>query len=79
MNITPVKTENDYWTALKRMELLFDAPMGTPESDEADVLGLLIDEYEKKQYPIECSTKKTPKKPVIPFIKQNNRLFRWIQ
>jgi HTH-type transcriptional regulator/antitoxin HigA len=27
--------------------------IGTPESDEADVLGLLIDEYEKKHYPIE--------------------------
>lgn len=27
--------------------------IGTPESDEADVLGLMIDEYEKKHYPIE--------------------------
>ena len=53
MNITPIKTENDYQTALKRMELLFDAPINSPESDEADVLGLLIDEYEKKHYPIE--------------------------
>jgi len=26
----------------------------TPESDEADVLGLLIDEYEKKHFPIEA-------------------------
>ena len=53
MNITPIKTESDYRAALKRMEMLFDAPVGTPESDEADVLGLLIDEYEKKYYPIE--------------------------
>ena len=54
MSITPIKTENDYSTALKRMELLFDAPIDTPESDEADILGLLIDEYEKKHYPIEA-------------------------
>ncbi len=27
--------------------------IGTPESDEADVLGLMIDEYEKKHCPIE--------------------------
>jgi len=54
MSITPIKTENDYRTALKRMELLFDAPINTPESDEADILGLLIDEYEKKHYPIEA-------------------------
>ena len=54
MSITPIKTENDYREALKRMELLFDAPVNTPESDEADILGLLLDEYEKKHYPIEA-------------------------
>jgi len=52
MSIKPIKTEIDYLEALKRMELLFDAPVGTSESDEADILGLLIDEYEKKHYPI---------------------------
>ena len=54
MSITPIKTEDDYNAALKRMELLFDAPINTPESDEADILGLLIDEYEKKHYFIEA-------------------------
>ncbi len=54
MNIKPVKTEADYRDALKRLETIFDAAIGTPESDEADVLGLMIDEYEKKHYPIEA-------------------------
>jgi HTH-type transcriptional regulator/antitoxin HigA len=54
MNITPIKTENDYQAALERMDLLFDAPLNTPESDEADILGLLIDEYENKFYSIEA-------------------------
>ena len=54
MSITPIKTEDDYRAALKKMELFFDAPIGTPESDEADVLNLLIEEYEKKHYPIEA-------------------------
>lgn len=54
MNITPIKTESDYKEALKRLELIFDAPIGTPESDEADILGLLIDDFEKKHYPIEA-------------------------
>jgi HTH-type transcriptional regulator / antitoxin HigA len=54
MNIKPIKTEQDYRTALKRLETIFDVAIGTPESDEADVLGLLIDEYEKKHYPIEA-------------------------
>lgn len=47
-----IKTEADYQNALKKMEILFDAPVGTPESDEADVLALLLDEYENKNYPI---------------------------
>ncbi len=53
MNIQPIKTEKDYRTALKRLEVIFDAEIGTIESDEADVLGLLIDDYEMKHYPIE--------------------------
>jgi HTH-type transcriptional regulator / antitoxin HigA len=54
MNIKLIKTEADYQTALKRLELVFDAKTGTIESDEADILGLMIDEYEKKHYPIEA-------------------------
>ena len=53
MNIKLIKTETDYEDSLKRLEVVFDAPIGTQESDEADILGLLIDEYEKKHYPIE--------------------------
>ena len=54
MNIQPIKTEIDYRLALKRLEVIFDAPIGTIESDEADILGLMIDEFEKKHYPIEA-------------------------
>lgn len=54
MNIHPIKTESDYRHGLKRLEVIFDASTGTPESDEADVLALLIDEYEKKHYRIEA-------------------------
>ena len=54
MNIKPIKTEVDYRLALKRLDEIFDAEIGTPESDEADILGLIIDEYEKKHYPIEA-------------------------
>jgi HTH-type transcriptional regulator / antitoxin HigA len=54
MNIQPIKSESDYQKTLKRLEVIFDAAIGTPESDEADVLGLMVDEYEKKHYPIEA-------------------------
>ena len=53
MNIKLIKTEADYQIALKRLEVIFDAKVGTLESDEADIFGLMIDEYEKKHYPIE--------------------------
>jgi HTH-type transcriptional regulator/antitoxin HigA len=54
MNIQPIKSELDYRNGLKRLEVIFDAAIGTSESDEADVLALLIDDYEKKHYHIEA-------------------------
>ena len=54
MNIELIKTEADYKTALKRLEEIFDAKIGTIESDEADILGLMIDEYEKKHCQIDA-------------------------
>jgi len=53
MNIKLLKTEEDYQQALERLSDLFDAKIGTSESDEADVLAMLVDEYEKKHFPIE--------------------------
>ncbi len=54
MKIEPIKTKSDYQKALKRLEVIFDAEIGTQESDEADILGLMIDDFEKKHYPIEA-------------------------
>jgi HTH-type transcriptional regulator/antitoxin HigA len=54
MNIKLIKKDADYKLALKRLEVIFDAAIGTVESDEADILGLMIDEYERKHYPIEA-------------------------
>jgi len=54
MDIKPIKTDSDYQASLNRLEKLFEAKIGTKESDEADILGLLIDEYEQKNHPIEA-------------------------
>ncbi len=54
MNNKLIKTETDYELAIARFELLFDAVIGTPESDEADILALVIDEFENKNYQIEA-------------------------
>ena len=54
MNIKPIKTDQDYYKALARLDVIFDAPVDSPEGDEADILSLLIENYEDKYYPIEA-------------------------
>ncbi|MDA0672060.1 MAG: helix-turn-helix domain-containing protein [Bacteroidetes bacterium] len=56
MNIQPIHTQSDYQNALERAEKIFDAKTGTPEGDELEILGILIDEYERRQFPIEAPT-----------------------
>ncbi|WP_240612587.1 helix-turn-helix domain-containing protein [Brumimicrobium salinarum] len=54
MNIKPIKTDLDYRNALERLEIIFDAPVDTQEGDEAEILSLLIENYENEHYPIEA-------------------------
>jgi len=54
MDIRPIKTEKDYEKALERLEQIFDAAVNSNEGDEAEILSLLIDNYENKYYPIEA-------------------------
>lgn len=53
MNYKIIKTEEEYQKNLARFTEVFDAIEGTPESDEADILALLIEKYEAVVYPIE--------------------------
>ncbi len=52
MEITPIKTETDYESALKEIERLFDAGPGTAEGDRLEVLATLVEAYEEKHYPV---------------------------
>jgi len=54
MQIHPIHTEQDYENALARIEEIFDARPGTKDGDELEILGILVDEYEKKHFPIEA-------------------------
>lgn len=53
MTIKPIKNKKDYQAAITRLEAIFDAKPGTPEGDELEVMGILIDAYEQDQYPID--------------------------
>ena len=48
MNIRPIKTATDYELALTRIMELMDAKEGSPEGDELDILGTLVEAYEAK-------------------------------
>jgi HTH-type transcriptional regulator / antitoxin HigA len=54
MKVKVIKTEEDYKQALKRLEVIFDAPKDSREGDEAELLTILIENYEDEYYPIEA-------------------------
>lgn len=54
MNVKPIKSDKDYRNALERLEVIFDASIDTKEGDEAEILSLVIENYENEHYPIEA-------------------------
>ncbi len=52
MEIRPIKTENDYHTALHRIDELWGSKKDTIEGDELDILVTLVESYELKHFPI---------------------------
>lgn len=52
MTLKPIKTKKDYRQALDRLEVIFGAKKGTEEGNELELLGILIEQYENKHFPI---------------------------
>jgi|WetSurMetagenome_2_1015567.scaffolds.fasta_scaffold663053_1 HTH-type transcriptional regulator / antitoxin HigA len=52
MNIKPIRTEEDYEAACKRIDEIFQAEPGTPEEEELDILVTLVDAHEEKHFPM---------------------------
>lgn len=53
MRLKPIKTKKDYQQALERLDEIFDAIKGTPEGDDLEILGMLIEQYENEKFPID--------------------------
>lgn len=53
MELRPIRTQTDYQEALREIESLFNAAPNTPEYDRLDVLSILVEAYEKVNFPIE--------------------------
>jgi antitoxin component HigA of HigAB toxin-antitoxin module len=52
MPIEPIKNDVDHKAALARVEALWNAPDGSPESFELDALATLVERYEDRRWPI---------------------------
>jgi HTH-type transcriptional regulator/antitoxin HigA len=87
MSIRPIRNETDYDNALDRVDELMDLnpAMHTPQSDELEVLVLLIEKYEEKVWeisepdPIEAikirmEEMQLKQKDLIPFIGNKSKV-----
>lgn len=72
MELKPIRIKREYEAGLKRAEALWDAPAGSREAEQLDVLVLLIEDYETRHFPIE------PPDPVefLQFIMEQRGLAR---
>ena len=54
LEMKKIKTKEQYESTLERFESIFQAKDGTPESDEAYELSMLITDYENEHFVIEA-------------------------
>ena len=50
--VKPIRSDEDLERAMARIDEIFFAEPGTPESDELDVLVRLVESYEAEHYPM---------------------------
>ena len=48
-----IKTEEEYATALARVESLMDAKPGTTKEEELELWSLLVERYEQEHFPVD--------------------------
>ena len=56
MSIKPIRTEADHAAALREIEALWDCAVNTPENDRLEVLAILVEDYERRRWPVPTST-----------------------
>jgi HTH-type transcriptional regulator/antitoxin HigA len=53
MHIHPIRTDVDHEVALREIEALWGADEGSEKGDRLDVLTTLVEDYERRRWPIE--------------------------
>lgn len=85
MRVKPIKTENDYNSALLEIEKLMHAGIGTSEGDKLDILATLVESYEERHHPIvppdpieaifhQMESQELSRKDLEPFIGSRSRV-----
>lgn len=86
MEIKPIRTKADYRAALKEIETLMAAELGTAEGERLDVLATLVEAYENKHFPMDLpdpveaikfamEQKGLTAKDLVPMIGRLNRVY----
>jgi HTH-type transcriptional regulator/antitoxin HigA len=86
MEITPIKTQRDYRSALKEIEGLMNAKRNSRDGDRLDVLVTLVEAWEAKHYPLDLPDAVEAIKhhmdqnglsplDLVPFIGSRNRVY----
>jgi len=52
MDIRPIRNDEDHRAAVEEIRALWNAEEGSPEEDRLDVLATLVDDYERKRWPV---------------------------
>lgn len=53
MHLKPIKTDADHEAALKEIERLWDAKVGTAAGDRLEILSTLVEAYEEGHFPMD--------------------------
>ncbi|MGA8087749.1 MAG: transcriptional regulator [Terracidiphilus sp.] len=53
MQVNPIRNNEDYVEALRRIDALWGASLGTDDGDLLDVLVILVEVYEREHFPID--------------------------
>lgn len=77
MEVKPIKSDKDYRNALERLEVIFDALIDSKDEDDAEILSLLIENYENEHYPIEAPDPNRSDKNSNGGIKYAPKGFSW--
>lgn len=66
--LKPIRTDADYKRATEMLETLWDAEPNSPEADQLEILGMLIDQYESQNIAISSPD---PVETVLFYMEQN--------